>query len=122
MLKIVVTAVAIALAAAPRASQTVAGDWDASYETPGGARSFRVVFVVDGEKLTGTVKRPTGEVPLVGTVVKDSVKFAYSIEYNGRPLAMNVAAKVTGDSMKGQIDFAGQAQEPFQATRVPAKP
>lgn len=109
-----------AAAAQTAPSPAPAGAWTASYNTPGGSRSFKVELKVDGTKLTGTVERPTGTVPLTGTIVGDSVKFSYTITYNDNPLAMNVAAKVTGDSMKGLVDFAGQAQEEFWATRIPA--
>ena len=51
------------------AAQSVTGDWDASMNTPGGTRTFRLVLKQEGEKLTGTVKREAGDVPLEGTVV-----------------------------------------------------
>lgn len=110
-------------AATSTQKQSVAGEWNASYNTPGGARSFRVLLVVDGEKLTGTVKREAGDSPLVGTVKGDSVTFSYSIKYGDNTLALSVAAKVAGDAMKGIVDFAGQAQEAFEAKKIagPAK-
>ena len=43
--------------------------------TPGGVRSFRILFKQDGEKLTGTVKREAGDAPLEGTVTGNNVKF-----------------------------------------------
>jgi hypothetical protein len=48
------------------AAQTspVVGEWAASMNTPGGARPFGLLFKVEGEKLTGTVKRASGDVPL----------------------------------------------------------
>ncbi|MBC8087554.1 MAG: hypothetical protein H7Z40_09820 [Phycisphaerae bacterium] len=117
-------AVAQGAAASTPAKQSVAGEWNASYNTPGGARAFRVLLLVDGEKLTGTVKREAGDSPLVGMVKGDSVTFTYAIKYGENTLAMTVAAKVTGDTMNGSVDFAGQAQEAFEAKKIagPAKP
>lgn len=104
--------------ASSAAAQSVAGSWNANYDTPGGPKAFKLALVVDGEKLTGMVIRESGNVPLVGTVKGDSVKFTYDIDYNGNPLQMIIAAKVTGESMTGVVDFAGQAQENFSAKKV----
>ena len=121
MRKLVTIVLASAISATSLAAQNVAGTWDASYNTPGGARAFKVVLIQDGEKLTGSVKREQGESPLVGTAKNDSVKFIYQIEYNGSKLDMTVAAKVTGGAMTGIVDFAGQAQEPFEAKKAAAE-
>lgn len=110
--------------AATTTQQTsIAGEWNVSYNTPGGARAFRVVFIVDGQKLTGTVKRDAGDSPLAGTIKGDSVSFSYSIMYGDNTLQLTVNAKVAADAMKGSVDFAGQAQEAFEARKIsgPAK-
>jgi hypothetical protein len=118
MRKLFAVLVASAISTTSLAAQNVAGTWDASYNTPGGPRSFKVILVQDGEKLKGTVKREQGESSLAGTAKNDSVKFVYQIDYNGNKLEMTVAAKVTADAMKGIVDFAGQAQEPFEAKKT----
>lgn len=104
------------------AAQSVTGDWDASMNTPGGTRTFRLVLKQEGEKLTGTVKREAGDVPLEGTVVGSAVKFAYSINYGGNPITLTMTAVLAGDEMKGQVDIASQMQDVFSAKRVVAKP
>lgn len=114
LLSLVLSFVAITTAAA----QSVTGEWDASMNTPGGARSYRLILKQDGEKLSGTVKRESGDVPLQGTVVGNDVKFAYSIAYGGNPITLTVTMKLAGDTMDGQVDIAGQVQEAFSAKRV----
>lgn len=99
------------------AQSPVAGEWDASYNTPGGPRSFKLVFIVKGDTLSGTVKRTAGEVPLTGTISGDTVSFAYTIEYSGEALEIRIVAKVTGDTMAGTVDFGGAAQEEFSAKK-----
>ena len=102
-------------------AQSIAGDWDASYNSPGGPIAFKLALKVDGEKLTGTVRRSTGDAPLTGTVKGDSVRFSYSIKYGDNELAVTISAKVTGGTaMKGTVDFAGQVQEAFEAKKVSA--
>ena len=117
-----ILAVAICGAAlAPAASaQSIAGEWDASFNTPGGTRSFKIVFQVSGDTLTGTVKREAGDVPLLGTIKGTVVRFSYTVEYNGNPLELTITATVTGDSMKGTVDFAGAGEDEFWAKRAVA--
>ncbi len=103
------------------AAQSLSGAWDGSMNTPGGPRPVALVLVQDGEKLTGTVKRPTGDVPLEGTVKGTEVKFRYMINYGGNPIAMEVSATLGGASdMKGSVDIAGQVKEEFTAKRAAA--
>ena len=111
------------LAAAPAGqleAQAVAGEWDASFNTPGGVRQFKVILQVKDDSLTGTVKRPAGDVPLAGKVTGDQVRFSYTVIYEGSPLVLTVTAKVSGDAMLGIVDFGGAAQEEFTAKRSPA--
>ncbi len=114
LLSLVLSLVAVTTAAA----QSVTGEWDGSMNTPGGPRPIRVFLKQDGEKLTGTVKRESGDVPLQGTIVGSAVKFSYSIIYGGNPIAMSVNATLAGEEMKGQVDIASQVQEAFTAKRV----
>jgi hypothetical protein len=118
LLSIALSLIAVVTAGA----QSVTGEWDASMNTPGGVREFRIVFKQDGEKLTGTVKRPTGDVPLEGSVVGTTVKFAYSIAYGGNPITIAMTATLAGNEMKGQVDIASQMQDAFSAKRVVAPP
>lgn len=96
------------------------GEWDATMDTPGGARSFKVVLQVDGEKVTGTVKRPAGDAPLTGTLKGDTLTFSYSITYNENTLLLTVVALVKGNSFAGTVDFNGNGEAAFSATKVPA--
>ena len=111
---------ALGIPATPAAAQSIAGEWDASINTPGGLRSFKIVFQVDSAKLTGTVKREAGDVPLLGTIKGTAVRFSYSVVYNGSPLELTVTATLEGDSLKGVVNFGGAAEGEFTALR--AKP
>ncbi len=102
----------------PVQAQAIAGDWDAAMNTPGGVRNFKITFSVSGDSVTGTVKRQTGDVPLVGTIKDSVVRFSYTVTYNGNPLELTVTATVTGDTMKGRIGFGAQAEEDFSAQRA----
>jgi len=99
--------------------QSLAGEWDATMETPGGARTLKVLLQVEGERVTGTVKRPAGDAPLVGTIKGDTLTFRYSITYEGNSLELTVSALVKKDSFQGTVDFGGGGQAAFSATRAP---
>jgi hypothetical protein len=95
----------------------VAGEWDVVYNTPGGPRPFKLVLSVDGEKVTGTAKRPNGDVPVEGTIKGDVITFAYTINYGGNALTLTFSGKVTGDKMAGSV-IIGSTQEDWSATRA----
>ena len=97
---------------------SVAGDWDGSFNTPGGARPFKLILKVDGEKLSGTVKRANGNVALTGTIKGDVINFSYTINYGGNDLTLIYSGKVAGDSMSGTVSFGGQAEDTWSAKRA----
>jgi hypothetical protein len=78
--------------ALPATAQSIAGAWDASMETPGGVRTSRMTLQVEGEKVTGTMARPTGDVAIAGTIVGDTLRFSYTILYNDNPITLSVVA------------------------------
>jgi hypothetical protein len=113
-----VIGVGLVFAGGTSAQTTVAGEWDGSFNTPGGARPFKLVFVVDGEKLTGTAKRSSGDVPITGTIKGDAINFSYTINYGGNNLTLMYSGKVSGDSMSGTVSFGGNAEETWSAKRA----
>lgn len=114
-------AVALLISAQNASAQSsVAGNWDAMMNTPGGSVPLKLIFVVDGEKLTGTAKRSRGDVALVGTVKGSDIAFSYTIDYNGNPFTVNFAGKVDGDKINGVVTM-GSTDESWSATRAKAE-
>ncbi len=100
---------------------SIAGEWDAAMNTPGGVRNFKLVFTVEGEKLTGTVKRAAGDVPLVGTVKGNDIEFIYTVTYNGNNLTISMTGKLEGETINGTVSFGESGQsDNWSATRTPA--
>jgi hypothetical protein len=97
---------------------SVEGEWAASMNTPGGARPMGLIFKVEGEKLTGTVKRANGDVSLEGTIKGKDISFSYAVNYNGNVLSLFFSGKVEGDSMSGTVSFGGNAEDSWSAKRV----
>ncbi len=115
---LVTLAVTFLFSLAASAQTSVAGDWDGSFNTPGGPRPLKFVLKVDGEKLSGTVKRSSGDVPLTGTIKGSDIEFSYTINYNGNDLTMLFNGKVSGDTMGGNISFGGNAEDSWTAKRA----
>ena len=92
------------------AAQSIAGTWNASVTTPNGGGNPTLTFVVKGDSVTGTVKRPTGEVvPLKGTIKGKDLTYTYTITQNLHTIPVTVKAKIAGDSLSGTMDFGGGA-------------
>lgn len=100
-------------------TKSIAGEWDAAMSTPGGVRNFKIVFTVDGEKLTGTVKRAAGDVPLTGTIKGKDISFSYVVRYGENDLAIMMTGTLDGDDIAGTVSFgeSGQ-QDQWSAKRV----
>jgi hypothetical protein len=114
---------ALALTITASAQKSIAGEWDATFNTPGGPQPLTLLFKVDGEKITGTAKRSRGDVPISGTIKGDDISFAYSIDYNGNPVTITFTGKVKGDTMGGSVSFNDTAGDDWSAKRAaPAKP
>jgi len=117
----VITSVFV-FAGAASAQKSVAGEWDAQFNTPGGPQPLKLILKVDGEKLTGTAKRSRGDVALTGTVKGDEITFAYTIEYNGNAVTLTFTGKIKGDAMGGTVSFNESASDEWSAKRAAAKP
>jgi hypothetical protein len=102
------------------AAQSVAGTWNATVTTPNGGGNPTLTFAVKGDSVSGTVKRPTGEVvPLKGTIKGKDLTYTYAIQADGQPVTVTVKAKVAGDSLSGTMDFGGQMTGEIKAKRAP---
>lgn len=116
---VAVATLVFALSAAAQTS--VEGEWDGAFNTPGGPRPFKLVLKSDGEKLTGTAKRSSGDLPVTGTIKGTDISFSYTINYNGNAVTLTFAGKVNGNSMSGSVMFNDTAGDEWSAKRVTAK-
>ncbi len=119
MRALLLTLAACTLAMAPASAQSIAGEWDATMETPGGARTSKLILSVDGQKVTGVLKREAGDAALTGTIVGDTLRFTYTIQYNENSLLMSVFALRSGEGFQGSVSFGGQGEMEWSAIRAP---
>lgn len=118
MRALLLTLAACTLAIAPVSAQSIAGEWDATMETPGGARTSKLILQVEGQKVTGLLKRETGDANVTGTIVGDTLRFSYTIQYNENSLLMSVLAIRSGEGFQGSVSFGGQGEMAWSALRA----
>jgi hypothetical protein len=115
-------ALAFAFADGASAQKTVAGEWNAEFNTPGGPQPLTLIIKVDREKITGTAKRSRGDVPITGTLKGEDISFGYTVEYNGNAVTLTFTGKVKGDTMSGTVYFNDSASDEWSAKRAAEKP
>jgi hypothetical protein len=100
----------VIFAAAPTAQNAIAGDWDLTINSPQGSITATATMKQDGEKVTGKLTSPQGEVDMAGTMKGTTLTMAFTVQSPNGALDIKVNAEVTGDEMKGVMDFgAGTA-------------
>lgn len=108
------------LTARPAHAQTsIAGDWDVTIQSAQGTNSMLVTFKQDGDKISGLLKSPMGELPFQGgTLTGNDLKFDFSIAVQGQPLQITMTGKVDGPSMAGKAQFGAFGEGDWTAKRV----
>jgi hypothetical protein len=101
----------------------ITGRWLSKFEVPNGEpMELTFTFKVDGEKLTGKVESPMGEIELTNGKVKGD-EFSFDVDVGGNTIGHD--CKISGDEIKMKIKgFGGDDSQPpreFTLKRAPAK-
>lgn len=122
--RVVATAAAPA-AAAPAATTAAAaitdlnGKWDIKIVIAGmGEMPAVAVMKQDGEKLSGTISGPAGEIALAGTVIGKAVKFDFEAETPQGKLPVTMTGDIGATSVTGKASIAGMGEADWTATRA----
>jgi hypothetical protein len=100
-----------------QAAPSVAGEWTITFQTDQGAADADLSLKVDGQKVSGTITSPQGQAPVEGTVADGKLKMTLSIDACGQSFTMSFNGIVTGESMKGDVDFGGFGTATWTAVR-----
>lgn len=91
----------------------VGGKWVGDVNTPDGQSiSLTFNFKLDGDKVTGTVTGPTGDIDISdGKMDGDTLQFGLSVDAGGQQLVFKCTGKLAGDDqlkimMNGGGDMA----------------
>src|SRR5215831_4245114 len=105
------------------AAASVAGKWQAEFDTQVGKQKYVYDFKVDGEKLTG---RAIGDIGgeksdteiTKGKVNGNEISFLETVKFQGQEVPVNYNGKVSGDEIKFTRKVADVATEDMVAKRV----
>ncbi len=99
-----------------------AGAWDLTMNTPNGPVKFRAMLAVEGETLTGELKREggggAGGLAVKGTAKGAAVEFGYSVKFQDNDLQITMTGTVDGDTVKGTVSFGGFVEDEWSGTRA----
>ncbi len=91
----------------------VTGKWAADVPSRGGnTQKITIDLKADGDKVTGTISNPQGEMAITdGKVSGDTVTFSVTREMQGNTVKINYTGKLAGDEIKfSQQRDGGQGQ------------
>jgi hypothetical protein len=105
---------------APAQTPDIAGNWDVTVAMQQGPQLVPLVLKKAGDKFTGTLSAPQGELPVEASVKDKTVTILFSVQTQDGPLSMTMTGTVDGDTMTGTVDFAGRGQSQWSAKRAAA--
>jgi len=106
----------------PAAAQSdAAGIWDVSFTTPNGPMTAALTLKKDGEKLSGSIAGPQGEVAVAGTQKEKAIVVNFSVQTPNGPFAIVMNGNQDGDAIAGTMDFGGQGQADWTGKRRAAQ-
>ena len=108
--RVLVCGIGLFLAAAFAADVT--GKWTGDVPGRGGdATASTFTFKQDGDKLTGSMTGPQGDIVLKdGKVEGDQISFNTTLEFNGNSIKLLYKGTVAGDSIKMTREREGSGQ------------
>jgi hypothetical protein len=100
----------------------VSGEWEVTVQSPfgGGPNTVKATMQQDGEKLTGSFRSQTGEVPVIGTITGDDLRIGFTMQVQGTPLDITMSGKVDAASIAGKAQFGPFGEVDWTAKRVAA--
>ena len=88
------------------------GTWKWSFTGQNGqTRETTLKLKLDGDKLTGTVSGRGGETAIEGAKIQgEEISFQVTREFNGNKVTSKYTGKLSGDSIKGKMEFERNGQ------------
>jgi hypothetical protein len=102
----------LGLFAALALAADISGKWTGDMPGRGGdTMPATFNFKADGDKLTGTMTGPQGDVPLQeGKISGDNVSFSTTLDFGGNSVKIVYKGTVSGDTMKMSREREGSGQ------------
>jgi len=105
-------ACSLALLLAVAMAADISGKWTGDMPGRGGdTTSTTFTFKVDGEKLTGSLTGPQGDIPLQeGTVAGNQISFSTTLNFGGNSIKILYKGTMSGDQIKMTREREGSGQ------------
>jgi hypothetical protein len=110
----------IAMFAVTAFAADVDGNWKATAQTENGTLERTFTFKADGTKLTGeTTSEMMGKSTITdGKIDGDNLSFTIKVKFQDQDMTLNYKGKVSGNTMKLNVDFPGGPSIEWNAKRV----
>ena len=95
----------------------ISGIWEVTFESPQGPATIDVTFKQVGESVDGSVATPMGVVDFTGALINDALTMSSTLDLQGAKLDIAMKAKLSGDTMAGNLLVGGLGELPWTAKR-----
>ena len=97
----------------------ISGPWEVTFESPQGPATIDVTFKQVGESVDGSVVTPMGAVDFTGALINNALTMSSKLDLQGTKLDIAMKAKLSGDTMAGNLVVGGLGEIPWTAKRKP---
>ncbi|MDR1988828.1 MAG: hypothetical protein LBQ09_01200 [Acidobacteriaceae bacterium] len=106
---------------APALAQTgLSGAWALTIDAPTGANTVNLDLTLAGDKVSGTMAGPMGEVPVTGQMAGAKATFSAEIDIQGMALHLDFSGALENGAFNGQVKVGDLGEFPFTGKRRPA--
>jgi hypothetical protein len=116
-MRVLTIVAAVLFSAISALAADVSGTWAMNVDAPDGAVEATLTLKQDGDKITGTVSSQMGDAPVTGTLKDNDITFTMVMDAGGQNVTIVYTARVAADKMEGSLDFGGQGEIKFTATK-----
>jgi hypothetical protein len=96
----------------------VSGQWDVVVTMPQGQLPLSATLKQDGQQVTGTIKSPLGDVPVVGTMAGSTLKLEFKAATPQGEMAVSMTGELGPNGLTGKTAVAGLGETDWVGKRV----
>ena len=93
------------------------GNWKITIQTPMGAQEVNATITTNGDTFTGQTSGRMGDQTIEGKVNGDTLTWSSSIS-QPMPMTLEFEAKVSGDTMSGNVKLGAFGSAPMSGVRA----
>jgi len=118
-LMVIVVVLGVAGTAFAQETVDIKGGWNMLIETPNGEIPISLKFdTAEGEKISGTLFSPQGDLPVSGNLKGKELTFSGTFQGPNGNITLTFTGAVESDSITGTADFGGRGSGKWSAKRA----